>query len=210
MLTKTGEHLLEPGWLKRLRAQPAARSEDELIRIGLRFANFGRLRDWLLIQQPSVQLPAKGPATKAPAPSEQQRWFRLALNDIVEKRVSAERAQEWLTVANGVLPVPTHRFLGRKLRSDLRYQQVEAYSPAHDGMLSRLLVWLMDAERPFGHRLSLCRLESCGKFFLAKPPKKQGKWLRRYCTRDHMKAAHQAATAAYVKRKRADSSARHK
>jgi len=191
MVTKTGETELELSrWAERLRKEPPAPSRSRIVERALAVANRGAWIDWLRVVHPGRELPdGEGDPLFTDGSRAAQYWMQAALTAIIERKVTPltpEQIAQWCGSAEGVLSLPSYSVVGGKLRTDVRYQEFEHHREQPDGMLALVLMWLLD-EDDFGHRLSLC--QHCGKFFLAKPPKKQGRWLRRYCSPTHMQEA---------------------
>ena len=200
MVTKVSERLLEPGFLDKIRARPAL-SEREIIDRAIEFANQGTLRTWCKLME-GIEVPelVGTPEPYSDGINTERQALRSALAAIVENKVSEVAAAEWCKQASGVLPIETYSIHGRSLRVTYHYEVVEHFTGIN-GLLARVLVWLLDANRPFGRELCRCHLEECGNFFFVIRPK-TGRPQKLYCKREHMTMAHQATTAERGRRSR--------
>jgi hypothetical protein len=198
--TKAGESILAPGWLEQIRVVGGTLTELQLVDRALKFANSGSFKSHLNFRgQLQTEFEADG-ADQPPPVYVQADRLRLkdGLRAIVEGRAS-ERAQTWRTIADGILPIENTTDSRR-----YHYLEVVHYDAGTEatGLFALVLLWLQDPNRPYRKILSQCQYCNCGNFFLVKPPKRQGKPLRRYCKPEHMQAAHKAGAVERVRRSR--------
>lgn len=62
---------------------------------------------------------------------------------------------------------------------------------------------LSSKDQPYRRDLCICRLETCGKFFLARRSERAGRPRRDYCCNEHMQEAHALGSAMRVRNSRA-------
>src|ERR1035438_2313863 len=132
---KAGEVSLEPGFLERIRAQPAC-TERELVDRAIKFANSGSVKSYFNFAGQLAQ-PYQDDEREPDSPDflKKKRYsLRSALTAIVERQITVERMRTWCRIASGVVPVASYSVDGDEVRTTFHYQEGEHFwGPEPDG-----------------------------------------------------------------------------
>lgn len=118
-----------------------------------------------------------------------ERWraeMREFLGKFVTQRfdITKEFVEETEESLEKVWVLPALRRVGKGVRL---VNHISITGP--DSLRGFTSMLLLDESRPFGKDLCQCRLDGCGRFFLAQKPR-TGRPQRLYCTREHMLEMH--------------------
>jgi hypothetical protein len=211
---------IDRAYIKILRGFPA-HSEIELIEQTIEFANTGSARAYALLLS-SVRmskqdlastetfLSKRPPSSSWPALIENERlMLSHGLATIVAGNVPPALYDMWCRRAEGLALLPT---FSDKVSVRCRYVVFEnfLFPPSPQFAYTQLLL----LSRPQGAELCRCKLQGCGRFFLAARPasskvEHRGRTIKDYCPgTDHRELAHQAAAVERMRQSRARAKAR--
>lgn len=177
-----------PVWRALARFQSASRLTDaQLVERAVDLANGGDENIPVLLGR----RPRRGEKTEAAVAE-----FRRRLIGIVEKPRRDKKGRgvwvvdglaEALNEATNVIMRPAFAF-----SEDEELLTAWEIAPKDlASMLGYIFLLFLDISRPYGANLCQCQLPDCGRLFLAQKPE-TGRPRRKYCSTEHMSAAHQA------------------
>jgi hypothetical protein len=115
---------------------------------------------------------------------------------------SADAFYELLPLCAAVLQAlkltPTVEWYARGVRLVVTKELVD-----ETAVLNYATALLLDDTKPYGSALSRCKLESCGKFYLARKHPAGGPANRNYCSTKHRSQAHESGRADRTRRQKA-------
>jgi hypothetical protein len=206
--------IIDPAYIKLLRRFPAL-SEEELIAQTIKFANTGNSTAYLLLWF-SVRMSEDDLADLGTVFAKHEASFphsliendRIALRSglaaIVAGDVTPRMHDEWRRRAEGLAVLPTFSDNGTV---HFRYVVFEHFLLPPSPQLAYLQLLFLHTRRRGD--LCRCKLERCGRFFLAARPnsdrkgERRGRTIRDYCPgSDHRDRAHRAAAVERVRRSR--------
>ena len=191
-----------------------ALSEEELVRLVIRFVNAPSLLDFcrllardrgtLLKPSANTRNAAIADAAVIEETKAECEQTRTELQALIDHAVSPMALARLTASASRQALLPVFDLNGAGLR--IRYR----YRPSNlAAVLDHATLLLLDPALPFGKDLHRCRLETCSAFFLA-VRSTGGRPRTEYCSKAHMTEHHDATAADRKKTPKTRRSAKHK
>jgi hypothetical protein len=188
-------------------------SERTLLDAVVEFANLGSVASWEVITTWSEARENSPAAADERVISEERDALRRALAQVKSGPVPPDLIKMWTERASTISFSPTFSIEDRTLRVTISSIVRGRFDEPPSAPFAFALLLVVDELGPYVGSVCQCKLESCGKFFIAM--RTGGMTRRLYCTREHMEQAHQATASTRVrnsreKRRRAKLKRRHK
>jgi hypothetical protein len=211
---------IDPVYIRGLEGFPPL-TDSELVEQVIAFANTGSARAYGLIftsvrlSEPMLAMfeghaereeaSSKVAGGRLPLKDREQNALRAELSCIVAGKVTAAIHDMWRRRASGLALLPQFAADGTR---GFRYVAFETYALSPQPQLAYALLLFLTA--PFVGELCRCKLEGCGRFFLAvRPSGGRGRIIRDYCPdTDHRECANQADAVRRMRDSRARARAR--